>query len=189
MNQPGKYMNLLRRTFRSRRCLRSDEGQALLETAVTLPLLLGIAFNLINFGYFWFLVLALSAAPRVGVEYASQGWVSLPKASAPGTSAVSDLVYENVTNAIKGATSSNVTVRVCTVAKGVNSGTGVTLCDQFGPAFAFPDPAADPEGPAWSLNRVDVAYTVTPIIPGTAFNVVLPANLKFHRQVSMRSLF
>ena len=39
------------------------------------------------------------------------------------------------------------------------------------------------------LDRVDVAYTVTPIIPGAAFNVVLPANLKFHRQVSMRSLF
>ena len=78
---------------------------------------------------------------------------------------------------------------LATLVQMVSAGTGVTLCDQFGPAFAFPDPAADPEGPAWSLNRVDVAYTVTPIIPGTAFNVVLPANLKFHRQVSMRSLF
>jgi hypothetical protein len=177
MNQSNRYMN------------RTDEGQALLETAVTLPLLLGIAFNLINFGYLWFVVLALSAAPRVGAEYASQGWITLQKASAPGTSAVSDLVYENVTNAIRGATSSNVAVRVCTVAKGVNSGTGATLCDQFGPAFAFPGPAADPEAPAWSLDRVDVEYTVSPIIRGTAFNVVLPANLQFHRQVSMRSLF
>ena len=41
----------------------------------------------------------------------------------------------------------------------------------------------------WSLDRVDVEYTVTPIIPGTAFNIVLPANLHFHRQVSMRSLY
>jgi len=34
-----------------------------------------------------------------------------------------------------------------------------------------------------------VEYTVTPIIPGAAFNVVLPSNLNFHRQVSMRSLY
>jgi hypothetical protein len=30
---------------------------------------------------------------------------------------------------------------------------------------------------------------VTPVIPGTAFNVVLPSNMNFHRQVSMRSLY
>jgi len=171
------------------RCGRGTEGQALLETAVSLPLLLGVAFNIINFGYFWFLILVLSAAPRVGVEYASQGWLTLQKSSAPATSSVKDLIYDNVTNAIVGATSSTVAVQVCSVAKGVDSSTGVTLCDQFGPTYSFPGPAADPESPAWTLNRVDVEYTVTPIIPGTAFNVVLPANLHFHRQVSMRSLF
>ena len=42
--------NLIRRQ-------RHDEGQSLLETAVAMPLLLGIAFNLINLGYFWFVVL------------------------------------------------------------------------------------------------------------------------------------
>ena len=48
--------NLIRRQ-------RHDEGQSLLETAVAMPLLLGIAFNLINLGYFWFVVLSLAAAP------------------------------------------------------------------------------------------------------------------------------
>ena len=234
----------------SQRRVRGEEGQSLLETAVTMPLLLGIAFNLINVSYFWFVLLALSAAPRQGVEYATQGGIASATASAPGTSDVKDLVYENVTNAIKGATTSNVTVRVCTSAKGVNSSTHVALCDQFGPAVTFSGPDADPEaplfvlapagvssffpvaaipayrtrvgsstlepvpedgsvgwvgdgdihaggfgeGPAYDpqrfvLDRVDVVYTVTPIIPGTAFNVVLPANLHFHRQVSMRSLY
>jgi hypothetical protein len=177
------------RSYPGQRPVRGDEGQALLETAVTLPLVLGVAFNLINFGYFWFLIIVLSAAPRVGVEYASQGWLTLQKSTPPATSAIKDLIYENVTNAIKGATTSNVAVQVCSVAKGVNSSTGVTLCDQFGPAYTFPGPDADPESPAWSLDRVDVEYTVSPIIPGTAFNVVLPSNLHFHRQVSMRSLF
>jgi len=173
----------------SQRRVRGEEGQSLLETAFAMPLLLGIAFNLINVSYLWFVVLALSAAPRQGVEYATQGGIASATASAPGTSDVKDLVYENVTNAIKGATTSNVTVRVCTSAKGVNSSTHVALCDQFGPAVTFSGPDADPEAPLFVLDRVDVVYTVTPIIPGTAFNVVLPANLHFHRQVSMRSLY
>ena len=52
---------------------RHDEGQSLLETAIAMPLLLGIAFNLINLGYFWFVVLSLAAAPRQGVQYSAQG--------------------------------------------------------------------------------------------------------------------
>ena len=96
--------------------------------------------------------------------------------------------YENVTNAIKGATTSNVAVRGCKIAKGVDGITGVTLCDQYGPAFSFSALTADPEAPVYALNRVDVEYTVAPVIPGAAFSIVLP-NLQFHRQVSMRSLF
>jgi Flp pilus assembly protein TadG len=161
----------------------------LIETAIGIPILLGIAFNIINFGYMWLMVLTLSAAPRQGVQYATQGGSASSTIFAPGTTAISNLVYENLTNAINSATTSNVAVQVCTNAKGVNSSTGVALCDQFGPAFSFPAPAADPEEPVFVLDRVDVEFTVTPIIPGTAFNVVLPSNLKFHRQVSMRSLF
>jgi hypothetical protein len=169
--------------------VRADDGQSLLETAFTMPLLLGIAFNLINVGYFWVVMLSLSAACRHGVQYSSQGGVAIATVSAPGTTAVSNVVYDNVTNAIKGATTSNVAVQVCSSAKGVNAITGVALCDHFGPAFNFSAPQADPEAPVYVLHRVDVEYTVSPIIPGTAFNVLLPSNLKFHRQVSMRSLF
>ena len=164
-------------------------GTSLLETAASLPLLLGVAFNIINFSYFWFVVLALSAAPRIGVEYASQGGSAMETVSAPGTAAVSNLVYENVTNAIRGATTGNVTVRVCTNAKGVNPANGIALCDTFGPAVALSGPAADPEAPVYVLDRVDVVYTVTPVISGKAFSVVLPSTLQFHRQVSMRSLY
>ena len=78
-------MKLLRRTSGGRRRGRGEEGQSLLETAVAMPLLMALAFNVINVGYFWFLVLALSAAPRQGVQYASQGWASVQKISAPGT--------------------------------------------------------------------------------------------------------
>jgi len=170
---------------------QGEAGQSLLETAIAMPLLLGISFNIINLGYIWFMVLTLSAAPRLGAEYASQGGQAVQTISAPTTTAVKNLVYDNLTNAISGATTSNAAVQVCTSAKGV-SGTGSSThaqCDQFGPAFSFSAASPDPEAPVFVLHRVDVGYTVTPVIPGSAFNVILPANLNFHRQVSMRSLF
>ena len=168
---------------------RSDQGQSLLETAVAMPLLLGIAFNIINLGYFWFTILTMSAAPRVGVQYSAQGGMSVSTMTPPSASAVSTLVYDNMTHAINGSTSSNTAVRVCSSAVGVNSATGISLCTSSGPAFSFPANNADPEQPVFVLNRVDVGYTVTPLIPGTAFNVVLPSTLTFQRHVSMRSLF
>jgi Flp pilus assembly protein TadG len=182
-------MSRLRKTLDGRCDVRGEEGQSLLETAVTMPLLLSIAFNLINVAYFWFVLLSLSAASRQGVQFASQGGSAAGTISAPTTAAVSDLVYANVTNAISGTTTSSVAVRVCSSAKGVDPATGVALCDQFGSAFAFSAPDADPESPVYVLNRVDVGYTVTPIIPGTAFGVLLPSNLQFQRHSSMRSLY
>jgi len=177
------------RKLRAPRNTSGEEGQSLLETAISVPLLLGISFNLINLGYFWFMLLSLSAAPRQGVQFATQGGAAGTGAAAPGTTAVSNLVYENLTNAVKGATTSNAAVRVCTSAKGVDSITHVAQCDTFGPAFGYSAPVADPEAPLYVLDRVDVEYTVTPIIPGSAFNVILPANLKFARHISMRSLY
>jgi Flp pilus assembly protein TadG len=174
--------NLIRRE-------RHDEGQSLLETAVAMPLLLGIAFNLINLGYFWFVVLSLAAAPRQGVQYSAQGGATLTTASAPSATAVSALVFDNMTNAVHGATTSNTGVRVCSTSVGVDPNTHVAQCSSFGKTFAFSAVAADPEAPVFVLNRVDVGYTVTPVIPGTAFNVVLPSTMDFRRQVSMRSLY
>ena len=154
-----------------------------------MPLLLGIAFNIINLGYFWFTILTMSAAPRVGVQYSTQGSVSSTATASPSASVVSTLVYDNMTHAINGSTSSNTAVRVCSSAVGVDSATGQSLCSSFGPSFSFDANTIDPEAPVFVLNRVDVGYTVTPLIPGTAFNVVLPSNLNFKRHVSMRSLY
>ena len=157
---------------------------------MAIPLLLTIAFNAMNLAYFWFVVLALSAAPRHGVQYSAQGGSAIEFSSAPpDTTLVSNVVFNNLTRAISGATTSNVSVQVCSSSKGVDSGTHIAQCDTFGPGYSFPAPAADPEIPLFVLHRVDAAYTVTPIIPGGLFNVVLPANLTFHRQVSMRSLY
>lgn len=172
--------NLIRRQ-------RHDEGQSLLETAIAMPLLLGIAFNLINLGYFWFVVLSLAAAPRQGVQYSAQGGASLTSASVPSATAVSTLVFDNMTNAVHGASTANTGVRIC---MGINPATGGANCTFFGDtSITFSAVAGDPEAPVFALNQVDVGYRVTPIIPGTAFNVVLPTAPIFRRHVSMRSLY
>ena len=51
------------RRFHSR-----TQGQSLIETALLLPILLLLAFNAINFGYFFFVAVNLAAAPRTGVQ-------------------------------------------------------------------------------------------------------------------------
>src|SRR6266481_8584288 len=132
-------MNMGQRKLTGRRWFKGQEGQSLVETAIAMPLLLAVAFNIINWGYLWFMLLALSAAPRMGAQYATQGGAA-GTATAPGTTTVSNLVYDNLTNAISGATTSNAAVQVCSSSVGVVSGTGVAQCNQFGPAFAFPAP-------------------------------------------------
>src|SRR6266404_9948142 len=108
-----------RRRLAGRQRFRGQEGQSLIETAIAMPLLLGLAFNIINWGYVWFMVLALSAAPRMGAQYATQGRAAGIGVAAPATTAVRDLVWENVTNAVKGSTTSNVAVQVCSISKGL----------------------------------------------------------------------
>jgi len=184
-------MNMWRKTIGGPHSPRGEEGQSLLETAFSVPLLMGIAFNLINLGYFWFMLIALSASSRQGVQFATQGGAAGTGVSAPGTTAVSNMVYDNLTKGVYGVTTSNAAVRVCTSALGV-VGTGssqVTSCNTYGPSFAFSAITSDPEAPLFVLDRVDVEYTVTPIIPGSAFNVILPSDLKFARHISMRSLY
>lgn len=166
-------------------------GNSLVETAIMLPILCAILFNAVNFGYFWFVGLTLAAAPRLGVEYASQGGAALANSSAfPSTTAVETLVFDNLNNSLR-ATSSNAAVRVCSSssASGVDQTSHIAGCDTFGMSYGFSANTADPEVPVFVLNRVDVAYKFTPIIPGSAFGVVLPSNLTAHRQVSMRSLY
>lgn len=166
-------------------------GNSLIETALLLPIMLAIVFNAVNFGYFWFVGLTIAAAPRAGVEFSSQGGAALTSNSIPTTSAVETLVFDNLSNSLQ-ATTSNAAIRVCssTSSAGVDSTSRIAGCDSFGMAHSFNANVADPEAPSiFVLNRVDVAYTVTPIISGSAFNVVLPSNLTFHRQVSMRSLY
>ena len=195
---------------------RGDSGQSLIETALTIPFLLLIALNAINFGYFFFTAINLAAAPRDAVEFSVQGFqtpgqLTMPAAGPPGCNqasastdaTVSDVTYDNVTKVLSANGASRpcpnmALVRVCT-----SSGTlGVsfpgttsqaTNCRQDGvapsgaPALGTTAPA-DPEAPNFLLNQVDIIYQVKPLIPGNVFGITLLPTYTFHRKVSMRQL-
>ena len=165
-----------------------ERAQSLVETALVLPLFLLITFNAANFGYFFFVTLNLASAPREGVEYSIQGFAtpstpSLPSAGPSSTvTSISWLTYRDMAAL---HLSSNASVRVCTKLQGL-SAPGTPNCTTYGTA-TFTAVAADPEPGSFVLQRVDVKYSFTPLIPGQLFNLVVP-NLTFHRQVSMRAM-
>ncbi len=178
-----------------------DSGQSLIEFALILPILLILAFNAINFGYFAYAAVNLAAAPRAGVQYSVLGFATpgtLSLANAGPVSAVlsvSHLTYEDMRGALPSYSSAR--VQVCTKKLGV-TGTGSSQranCATYGSGAQTYTPASDPEAPLFVLHRVDVAYTVDPPIP--PFQLPTPAgpisisvvpNLSFHRQVSMRAM-
>jgi Flp pilus assembly protein TadG len=169
--------------------LHARSGQSLLETALLLPIMLTLVFNAVNMGYFFFVALNLAAAPRQGLEYSIQGTASYQQSQLPSAALVNSLVSDAITGAIPSA--ANTPIRVCSVSLGLNpSGKGtanqVPNCKSYGGAGSFSAPDPDPEAPYLVLNRVDILYTVTPLISGAAFNLVMPASLTFHRMVEMR---
>src|SRR5207253_2868010 len=171
-----------------------QSGQSLVEIVAMMPVMLLLLGNVLNFGYFFIHALNLQSAPRTAAEYSVMGGAtpavtSLPPATSDGSClasnpncSVSDLLYQDLL-AFTVATT-NGTVQVCSQANGLSSAgttSETTACTHTGTpgSFSWPAPDSDPEknkdgtGLAFALNRVDVAYTFTPLIPGAPFNLVV----------------
>ncbi len=182
----------------------SDSGQSLLETALVLPILLLLAFNAINFGYFVYVALNLASAPRSGVQYSILGFANPGQFTVMEAGPITDrlsvsfLTLQDVTRALPNV--SNAKIIVCTKTVDLYnpfvSPTDLRVkCAAYGNGSETKTAAdnADPEPSNFVLHQVDVYYTVTPLIPGFQlpmpggpFNVLLLPNMRFHRKVSMR---
>ncbi len=180
-------------------------GQAMLETALMLPMLLALVFNTVNFGYFFLIALNVTAAPHSGALYSilgpstpvENGGATLADPGPPDPttqSTISGLTLGDLTGAV--ANASTTPVQVCTAKSGVNVATGLTVCSSWNSSPPY-TPDQDPEWPSFVLNRVDVTYTFRPLIDYRVFNLVLLATplcdkssmtCTFHRQVSMRAM-
>jgi Flp pilus assembly protein TadG len=197
--------------------IRSNSGQALVETVIITPLLLCLVLNAVNFAYFLLMAINLTAAPHHSVLYSiigsqSPGTTTLPSAgptttgscttaSAAAQSTVCYLTYQDMIGAINAP--ANAKVQVCSKSQGSSAGVPNCVSCSSGTATCTTTstwtPDADPEPSTFVLNRVDVAYTFSPMIPGLVFGVVLlptPAcslangqiTCTIHRQVSMRAI-
>ena len=168
-----------------------------------LPVLLLLAFNTINFGYFFFVAVNLASAPRSGVQYAILGpstpqTLDYPPPGPAGTAtSISFVTYEDMRGVLK--SSSSAIVQVCSTKVGPPTNPGlssqITACVKYPSGSPSYTPAPDPESPLFRLARVDVVYTLTPIIPSFVLptpagpiSLALLPSLTMHRQVSMREM-
>lgn len=154
------------------------QGQALIEFALILPLLLLLILNVVNFAAYIYAGITIANAARAGAQWMILGgaWVGEP------VPAPHDQVINLVTqDASVLPNAGSLQVRVCTNNAGSVSCTG---------SGSFPSPPTDPEAGLYVLASVDVNYTYQPLIPafdfpGLGIHLTLPAS-NMHRRAVMR---
>src|ERR1700756_2108561 len=162
--------------------LRGSRGQSLVETAIMLPLLILLVLNVVNFAYFFLVMLNLTGAARTAALYSIEGSYTpyalqeAPAGTSSGTSilttpgTVAYTAFQDLTGAVWNPTASTTKIQVCsqintnnTTASGLNTQGGQQLanymvCDSSSGCSASnsfsggPAPAADPEQPSFVLN-------------------------------------
>jgi Flp pilus assembly protein TadG len=169
----------------SRRVYRRQEGQSLLEVALMIPIFTILVCYAVDFGFFFMVATSLNSAARNAMEYSIQGTSSPAQAAEPSATVVSNLAIAGI--GLAGASTSTVSVRICSSAVGVNTSNNTTQCatPSSGAGAVNGTPDIDPETPRFQLNRVDVVYTVTPPVP---IPVSVFPTLTFHRMVEMRAM-
>lgn len=165
-------------------CL-SEDGQSLIEVALMIPIFTILICYAVDFGFFFLVATSLNSAARNAMEYSIQGTSSPAQAAEPGAAVVANLAIASM--GIAGASTSTVSVQVCSSAVGVNTSNNTTQCTtpSNGAGAVTGTPDIDPESPRFQLNRVDVVYTVTPPLP---IPVGILPTLTFHRMVEMRAM-
>jgi Flp pilus assembly protein TadG len=162
-----------------------EKGQSLIEVALTIPIMTVLVCCAVDFGFFLLAATSLNSAARNAVEYSIQGTASPAQAGEPSASVLSSLAIAAI--GLSGASTSNVSIQVCSSVVGVNSSNNTTQCatPSTGAGAVSGTPDVDPESPTFQLNRVDVVYTFTPPVP-------IPASIfsttTFHRMVEMRAM-
>jgi Flp pilus assembly protein TadG len=202
--------------LRRPKLLRDTRGQSLIETALTLPLLMLLVLNVVNLGYFFLIVINLTAAARTATLYSIEGTYTpygLGEPTSGGASPLSNFgtvaytAYQDMSGALWNPTGA--TVQVCTqmnISTATNTGVSGSGTSQIancetctsggcsaGSALATPN--ADPEAPDFVLNQVDIRYNFNTLFPGTIFNLPLQASAMcnggsctFSRRARMRSM-
>lgn len=180
------------------RASAADEGQALVEYALMVPLLFLLIVNAVNFGGFIYDWIGVANAARAGGQYAAMGSAYASYPSMASLSAITTLI-QNETSSLPNASTSNPSVTICEN----QNGTAVAYPPTGTPPAACPTgvtaPPQDPETitgttgtSTYTTVAIDVTYTFTPFISGFQFpglNIFLPTlPTSIRRRTVMRVL-
>ena len=175
-----------------------SEGQALVEYALVVPLLLYLTLNAVSFGNFIYDWITVANAARAGAQYVAMGAAYASSPTMPTLAGVK-AVIQNDTSSLLNASATNPNVTIC---ENLN-GAAVAYPPTGSPPAACPNtvvaPPQDPEtitgavgASTYTSVAIDVTYDVMPIIsafnfPGlNLFMPSLPASI--HRRTVMRVL-
>lgn len=150
---------------------RAAGGQALIEFALTIPLLFLLVFSVVNFGAFIYAWITVANAARAAANYAALGGASAGSPTSATSAQIASLIATD-TSSLPSA------VNVC-VNQNATASAATGTC-----SFTISSLPADPEAPSYASVAVDVRYTYTPLIAGFSFS--LPAII--HRRTVMRVL-
>ena len=160
--------------------LRRNQGQALIEYLLVLPMVFLLLVNVVNFGGFFYAFITVANAARAGADYGILGGASVASGhiAAVSASQIATLITTEIASL---PNNPSLSVNVCQN----NNGTVTTLsgtCSSI---------ASDPEPTNYVLTSIDVTYTYQPFIPLFSFpnlhiNATLPATT-IHRRAVMRS--
>lgn len=195
--------------MKTAKLVQSSSGQALIETALILPLLLTIVLNAINFAFFFLMALNITSSSRTSGIYSIMGGATPAAMALPNSTNVTALALQDLTGAVYAPSTSNTGVNVCSSTVGIHNAGSTNMgtnCTSAGIGGGFATTAGpDPElnsgntAPAFLLNHVDVAYQFGPPIPLTPFNALLllasnctssggTVTCTFYRHIEMREM-
>jgi Flp pilus assembly protein TadG len=129
---------------------RDKNGQSLIEFALTLPFMLALIINVVNFGAFFYAWISVANAARSGADYMIMGSASVNAPAPPSVASVSSLITNDLSAL---PNSASLQVVVC---KNQN---GTSTCP-VGMVIG-----TDPEPATYVLGMVRVSYTYRPLVP------------------------
>lgn len=156
--------------------LRKNQGQALIEYILVLPMIFLLLVNVVNFGGFFYAFITVANAARAAGDYAIMGGVT-PASDHIALPSASDITAQITTDIASLPNHSSLSVSVCQ-SGGTDAPTGA--CTSL----------ADPEAASYVLTSIDVTYTYVPFIPLFSFpNLNVYATIPpttIHRRAVMR---
>ena len=162
---------------------RAESGQALVECALVLPMMILLILNVVNFGAFIYAWITVANAARSGAQYMIIGGAMVTTPPTPNAAQVAALVQRDLWALPAYATRAQ--VRVCSnnqfrTPKIECAGSGTTTA----PPADF-EPTATGLPAPYVLGTVDVSYAYQPLVPLAVLS--LPPTTIRHRS-AMRFL-